>query len=431
MNKTVFRSARLRESYTKITHKSGLDIYVFPKKLSTAYAMFGTRYGSVDTRFKLAGDAEFVTVPDGVAHFLEHKMFENEDGIDSFEKFSALGADANAYTSHDRTVYLFSCTENFGESLRELLTYVKAPYFTPETVEKEQGIIGQEIRMCDDRAGNVRYYNLLSALFHGKQIWTNICGTVESIAEITPEILYACHRVFYNLSNMALVVCGDVTVDEVLAIADATLRDEAPVEIVRDATPEPETIVRDRISAEMPIAQPIFTVGIKDCPGALDPVARTRRWLVYSILLDVLFNPSSDTYNDLYRAGLVTGNLGYGYESSPSYAYAGISGESRDPEAVFARLAAAVADAKQNGLSETAFRRVKRVMYADFVRDFDSSTDIAEMMLDYIFSDVEPLSVAELLDGITFDDVTALLHEAFAPARWAMSVVYPKKEGNA
>ncbi|MBQ3125913.1 MAG: insulinase family protein, partial [Clostridia bacterium] len=162
--RTVFRSELLREEYTKISHHSGLDIYVFPKKLSTAYAIFATKYGSVDTRFKLAGDSEFVEIPDGVAHFLEHKMFENEDGIDTFEKFSAYGADANAYTSHNRTAYLFSCTTHFRESLTELLTYVTHPYFTPETVQKEQGIIGQEIRMGDDNPGTRRYYQLLQSL---------------------------------------------------------------------------------------------------------------------------------------------------------------------------------------------------------------------------------------------------------------------------
>lgn len=244
------------EEYTKISHKSGLDIYVFPKKLTTAYAVFATRYGSVDTCFKLAGDRDFVEIPDGVAHFLEHKMFENEDGVDSFSRFSAYGADANAYTSHNHTAYLFSCTGHFRESLAELLTYVTHPYFTPGNVKKEQGIIGQEIRMGDDSPGTRRYYQLLGALFHGKQIYTHICGTVESIAQITDQTLYDCYRVFYNLSNMALVICGDVTVDEVLAVADEVLPVQEPVEIIRGITPEPASIVSPKVSCHMEVAQP-------------------------------------------------------------------------------------------------------------------------------------------------------------------------------
>ena len=426
--RTVFRSELLREEYTKISHHSGLDIYVFPKKLSTAYAIFATKYGSVDTRFKLAGDSEFVEIPDGVAHFLEHKMFENEDGIDTFEKFSAYGADANAYTSHNRTAYLFSCTTHFRESLTELLTYVTHPYFTPETVQKEQGIIGQEIRMGDDNPGTRRYYQLLQSLFHGRQICTHICGTVESIAEITDTLLYDCCRVFYNLSNMVLVVCGDVSVEEVLAVADEVLPVQAPVEIIRDTAPEPEEIVREKTTSEMDVAQPIFSIGIKDNPYALSDLDRVRREAVFSVLLDMLFNKSGRIYNSLYEEGLITGGLGYGYDNNPTYAYVGISGESKDPDAVLARIKAAIADAKQNGLSRTAFTRSKRVMYAEFVKEFDSTSDIADLMLDYLFAGIEPLSYAELLDAVTFEDAEALLHEVFRPDRWAMSVVYPRKE---
>ncbi|MBR7184995.1 MAG: insulinase family protein [Clostridia bacterium] len=426
---TVFRSASLRETYTKIKHKSGLDIYVFPKKLTTTYAIFATRYGSVDTRFKLAGDADFSEVPDGVAHFLEHKMFDNEDGVDSFARFSAYGADANAYTSHHRTAYLFSCTENFSESLAELLTYVTHPYFTPESVAKEQGIIGQEIRMGDDNPAHRRYYNLLRALFHGKQIYTNICGTVESIAQITDQILYDCCRVFYHPCNMALVVCGDVTVEEVLTIADQHLPMREPVEIIREYPPEPESVYMPKITAEMSVAQPMFSIGIKDPCANHEPADRLRREAAFSILCEMLFNKSGDLYNTLYREGLLLGGLGYGYESNPGYAYVSLNGNSHDPDAVLARIKAAIADAQQNGLSATAFARCKRVMYAEFVRDFDSTADIADMMLDFVFADVEPLSYAEVLDSITFAEVEALLKEAFCPERFAMSVINPIKEG--
>lgn len=425
--RTVFRSERLREEYTKIAHKSGLDIYVFPKKLTTTYAIFATKYGSVDTRFKLAGDSEFVTIPDGVAHFLEHKMFENEDGVDTFARFGVYGADANAYTSHNRTAYLFSCTEHFRESLTELLTYVTHPYFTSENVQKEQGIIGQEIRMGDDNPSTRRYYQLLKALFHGRQIYTHICGTVDSIAQITDKTLYDCYRVFYNLSNMALVVCGDVQVDEVLAVADEVLPMEEPVEIIRDLTPEPAAIVSPKVSCQMEVAQPIFSIGIKDDPHALSDIDRVRREAALSILCEMLFNKTGNLYNSLYEEGLISGGLGFGYDNNPTYAYVGIDGESRDPDTVLAWIKSAVADAQKNGLSRTAFTRCKRVMYADFVKEFDSTSEIADLMLDYLFAGIEPLSYAELLDAVTFEDVEKLLAEVFKPEAYAMSVVYPQE----
>ncbi len=424
---TRFHNDRLRETYTRIRHKSGLTIYVFPKKLTTAYAILATRYGSADTRFRLDGDPAFTDVPDGVAHFLEHKMFANEDGVDSFEKFSAFGADANAYTSHDRTAYLFSCTAKFRESLTELLTYVTHPYFTPESVAKEQGIIAEEIHMGDDNPSARRYYQLLEALYHSPRIYTHICGTTDSIAKITDQTLYDCYRVFYNLSNMALVVCGDVTVEEVVSIADEVLPVQTPVSIIRDIPEEPTEIHKKKITSEMTIAQPIFAIGIKDNPFSLSPEARIHREAAFSILCEMLFNQSSALYNSLYEEGLLAGGLGFGYDVTEVYAFVGLSGTSPDPDEVLNRILDAVNRAKKEGLSRESFIRCKRVMYADFVKNFDSTPDIADLMLDYLFAGIEPLSYADSLDAVTFEEVEALLAEAFSPAAFVMSVVYPKE----
>lgn len=426
--RTTYRSDLLREEYTLIHHKSGLDIYVFPKQLTTTYAVFATKYGSTDNRFRLAGDDKWVDVPDGVAHFLEHKMFANADGIDSFEKFGAIGAYANAYTSHHQTAYLFSCSEKFEEALQELLTYVTHPYFTPESVEKEQGIIAQEIRMGDDNPSSRRYYQLLRALYHGRQIYTQICGTVESIAQITPKTLYDCYRVFYTLSNMVLVICGDVDVDSVLAVADRILPEQKKAEILRDQPEEPRTVVHRKLSCKMEIAQPIFAIGIKDDPFAYAPIDRVRRSNALEILCEMLFNQSSELYNSLYREGLITGGLGFGYDDNPTYAFVGLSGESRDPDAVLERVKETVENAKKNGLSRTAFTRCKRVMYAELVREFDSTSDIADLILDAVLCGIKPFEFASILDSVTFEDVEKVLHEVFHPDAYALSVVYPKEE---
>ncbi len=424
---TTFRSRLLCESYTRIRHKSGLDIFVFPKQLTTTYAILAARYGSADTRFCLAGDGQYTEVPDGIAHFLEHKLFANEDGIDSFEKFSAYGADANAYTSHDRTAYLFSCTENFRESLTELLHFVIHPYFTPESIEKEQGIIAEEIRMSEDNPSVRRYYQLLRALYHSPRIYTHICGTQESIKKITDRILYDCHRVFYQPSNMTLVVCGDVTAEEVLAVADAVLPEPKRTEIIRDIPPEPREICQKKISSEMDIAQPIFAIGIKDDPFALSPEGQVHREAIFSVLCEMLFNQSGELYNALYEEELLLGGLGFGYDVTEAYAFVGLSGTSPDPDALLARVIDAVEKAKREGLCRESFARCKRVMYANFVRAFDSTSDIADLMLDYLFAGIEPLSYAESLDAVTFEETEALLREAFLPERFALSVVYPRK----
>ena len=218
----VIRSERTGEECVRIDHPSGLPILVWPKKgYQSAYAVFATRYGSIDTAFTTEQGP--VTVPAGIAHYLEHKLFENED-CDAFERYARTGASANAYTSFSQTAYLFTCTERVEESLEILLDFVQKPYFTPETVAKEQGIIGQEIRMCEDSPSRRVLFNLLRALYHEHPIKIDIAGTVESIAQITPELLYGCYNTFYNLRNMVLVVAGNVTAEQVLRVADRMLK---------------------------------------------------------------------------------------------------------------------------------------------------------------------------------------------------------------
>ena len=224
----------LLEKYSLYKHSSGLNVYLFKKKMTSTYAFFGTRFGSIDNTFKTSDDAEFLTVPDGIAHFLEHKLFANEDGSDSFERFSEFGADANAYTSFNRTTYYFGCTENFKESLTELLEFVTHPYFTEESIAKEIGIIEQEIKMYDDNPADRCFYGMLDGLYTKHSVKRNICGSVESINQITPALLYDCYKVFYDLSNMVLTICGDVSEDEVIEIVDGVLpKDNKATKIIR------------------------------------------------------------------------------------------------------------------------------------------------------------------------------------------------------
>ena len=250
------KSERLGESYFEIDHPSGLKILVYPKKnYAATYAVFGTRYGSIDTEFRLNGEEKFTCVPEGIAHFLEHKLFESED-LDAFERYAKTGASANAYTSFDKTCYLFSCTGKFQESLEILLDFVTHPYFTEKTVQKEQGIIGQEIQMCRDEAGWEALFSLLRAMYKTHPVRIDIAGTVESIAEITPELLYKCYETFYNFSNMVLCVAGNVTPDEVLSVADRLLKPQKPIEIAPRAARSRRKLYRRDAFGGVPDFQP-------------------------------------------------------------------------------------------------------------------------------------------------------------------------------
>ena len=279
MTRTDFSSALLRESYVRTVHSSGLPIYVFPKKMTTTYAYFAVKYGSQDSEIIKAGEKTPTRVPDGVAHFLEHKLFENEDGSDAFADFSELGADANAYTSYDRTVYLCSCTERYEEVVGELLRFVTHPHFTEASVKKERGIIAEEIRMYEDNPWERCYQNLLKALYERHPMRKNICGTQGSIKKITPELLYDCYHCFYTPDNMALIVCGDVTPEAILAVADRTLPDTfvAKKLFARCIPKEARAVAKPHVSHSMPIAKPIYAIGIKERVIPESPNERLHR----------------------------------------------------------------------------------------------------------------------------------------------------------
>lgn len=426
---TEVRNAALGEMYYRIAHKSGLDIYVFPKKMSTAYALFGTRYGSVDNCFRLAGEEEYARVPDGIAHFLEHKMFENEDGSDTNEKFTRLGAAANAYTSNEMTAYEFSCTENVYESLALLLDYVTHPYYTEENIAKEQGIIGQEIGMYDDSPVWRIYYELLQLLYAKDNIRINVCGTVESIAEITPAHLYRCYNTFYRLSNMALVVCGDVDPTEVIRVADEVLPESTePAIIERYFEAEPNSVVAKRSTVKMDIGKTQFAIGLKDVRKKEGGYADAKHRLTVGFLVDILFGISGKFYNELYEEGLINNSFSAFYESSQTAAFLMLTGESDTPEEVYARFADAMRKAKENPPAREDFDRMKRVAYASYVRSFDSTDGIANSMLNAVFEGIDYLEIGNIISEITYEETVEAMNGLFNEEYCVMAVIEPNGE---
>ncbi len=426
---TLHENPALRDRYYRFTHKSGLDIYVFPKKLSTSYAVFGTKYGSVDNRFRVAGETEYTTVPDGIAHYLEHRMFTQSDGSDITERFSEYGADSNAYTTYTKTVYLFSATEQVEESLAALLDFVTDPYFTEELVERERGIIEQEIRMGEDNPYNQCFDRLMEALYHNNSVRNNVAGTVESVERITAEMLNRCYRAFYNPRNMALVVCGDVSPERVAEIAEKTLPESfRAVDVERSCAEEPREVRVAVTEREMAVSKPIFTIGIKDPELIADGDERMHRYAAMSILCDAIFSRSGELYNILFEQGMISPDFSCSYSVSETFAFTTISGDADDPMAVLAYVKKYLRMLAEKGLSDEDVERSRRVLYSDFVKDFDSTEEIANNMIDFIMDGADLLEYGEQLASVTLEEINRLIVTAFQDEYFAISVIRPQRK---
>jgi len=432
MNKQEFYSAILSERYTKYIHSSGLEIYIFPKKLTTFYAIFGVKYGSIHSTFSSKNDPEkIMTVPDGIAHFLEHKLFANEDGSDAFERFSELGADANAYTDINKTAYLFSATENFYESLKELLKFVTHPYFTEDNIASEVGIITEEIKMYEDSPTDRCFYGMLEGMYEHHSIRRNICGTAESILQITPELLYSCYNSFYNLSNMALFICGDVDEEKITKICNELLPNCAkPFNVLYPNENENEKpcVYKPYTESKMQISKPLFNIGIKDTCIPSDANERQKRDATYSILDEMIFSRAGELYTSLFERDIISPHLSYGYTMSPTCAYNSIAGEADYPKKVLKEILEYIDILKEKGLSHEDFIRGKRVMYSEFVKSFDSTDNIANNLMTMTFDGAELLSYADVIESITFNDVKTLFESAFDKEKITLSVVLPLDE---
>ena len=424
---TEFRDDKLKEKYYKLKHKSGLDIYVFPKKMSSSYALFGTEYGSVDNCFKETGDSEYTTVPDGIAHYLEHRMFTQKDGSDITERFSACGADSNAYTSFNKTVYLCSATENFEDALAALFEFVTEPNFTEELVERERGIIIQEIKMTDNSPYSRGYRGLLEAMYKHNSVRVDIAGTVESVSKINANMLNKCYKSFYNSNNMAAVVCGDISPDKVMEIADRAIPEGfTGVEIERKyADNEPREVYKNLYEDYMEVSKPIFTIGVKDVDISDEPKVRMRKFAAMALLCELVFSRSGDLYNELFESGKITADFDASYTSSKTFAYTLISGEADNPEDVLAYIKSYISDFV---FSDEALERCKRVLYAEFVMDFDSTEEIANNMIDYIFEGFDLFEYGRVIEDVTADEIQELIKTQFMDEYFAMSVIYPIEE---
>lgn len=423
--KTIVRSPQTGDQYVHIHHKSGLEILVCEMEgFSTTEAMFGTKYGSINTQFKTAADHDYCTVPEGIAHFLEHKLFENED-CDVFDLYAKTGANANAFTSFDKTCYYFDCSDNFKASLEILLSFVQSPYFTPESVAKEQGIIGQEIRMCDDDPGWRVFFNMLGGLYQKHPVRIDIAGTIESIAQITDDLLYRCYRTFYNLHNMVLAVAGNCTVDEVLEVADRLLKPCEDQKLETVFPVESLDIVRSETVETAAVGQPLFHVGFKCAPrtGAENLQAQIEA----HIAMRVLAGTSSPLYQELLQEGLINPTFSSEIFNGDGFFAVIFGGESRDPRAVRDRIAAALTNAQETGLDEALFNEFKKSTYGALIQELNNVSSVTNSMIASHMAGCGLYDTLRVLSDLKLEDCNRFLQKEMDIQRMTLSIIEPAK----
>ena len=399
-------------------HESGLKIYIMPRKdYSSSYAIFGTKYGSIDSEFIVPGENAPTKVPDGIAHYLEHKMFDMPDNSNVFDSFSRFGGNANAFTSFDMTAYLFSATSNFEENLKILMDYVQKPYFTEESVKKEQGIIGQEIRMYDDNANWRVFFNFLDCLYQNHPVKKDIAGTVESIAEINSELLYKCYNTFYNLSNMTIFVTGDFEPEKILSVIEKNIIKNEPFneEIKRIYPKEPKEVAAKYKEINLCVAMPKFVMGFE----------LQKKAIATEILLKMLFSKSSPLYEKLYNDGLITPDFATEYSPQIDYAYTAVEGESKNPQKVYDTIIEYIDQLHKTGLSQDDFERAKKVVWGNYVCSYNDIEGFAHSFLTNSFMGIDYFDFYNAYKAVSFDDVKKRFAEHFDKEYSVLSVVKP------
>lgn len=430
MTDTIFND-RLGDQYQRMIHSSGLEILLFPKKCVTTFATLVFRFGSQDTAFRM-GNREH-KVPDGTAHFLEHKLFARPDGTDANEAFSRVGAEANAWTSYDKTAYLFSTGEPCDEALRTLVTFVSEPYFTRENVARERGIIREEIAMGEDDPWARLYEQSMRATFVHHGVRRKICGTQTSVGRITHKTLQLCYDAFYRPQNAYLVVCGDLTMERVLSCVDEPLllwheRMKDLPAVTKLAPDEPDRILHAHVIKQGGVVRPIWRITWKDTHVPATTEQQLWRETAMNFLSEMLFCRAARFYDGLFEAGHISPTYSYGYSAQGGLcpiAYHSVEGEADDPDRILRTYFDYIEQLRQTGLSREDFERMRRVLYAGYVSQFDFPDDIADMLCDChgegrgLF---DPLTV---LQNITFEEVEALFCDSFDPRATVFAVINP------
>ena len=418
----------LGEKVYSATHKSGLKVILIKKEgFNKKYATFSTKYGSINTMFTVPGENEVTCVIDGIAHFLEHKVFEQPDGSNAFNEFSKYGANANAFTSFGVTNYLFSCTDFFFENLRILLDFVQTPYFTDENVEKEKGIIAQEIKMYEDDAEQKCMYNCLEAMYEKHPVRINIAGSVEEIMKTTPELLYKCYNTFYHPSNMALICVGDIDEKELGACVEECIKKDSTEGEIKQVFPEEKTAVyKDYVQAEFDIPMPMFMIGFKDPSTGGNSEEMLFREILTNCILRTLFGKSSEFYKKLYDEGIINKTFSSFYEYEESCGYAAFFGEAEQYEKIREEIFKTLKSAREKGIDETAFNRAKKVLCGHFMAVLDHVEGFGNEYMMAHHKGINLFYYARICNLVSSEDAMGRIEKLFKESQCAMSVVLPK-----
>ena len=399
------------------------------EKYSSAFAIFGTKYGSVDTVFKTDSDNDYVTVPEGIAHYLEHKLFENDDSGGAMEQFAATGASCNAYTTFDATAYYFGCTDKFGENLRILLNFVQNPYFTAESVEKERGIIGQEIKIYLDDPGWRVFFNGLNALYHNNPVRIDIAGTTESIQQIDENLLYRCYNTFYNLNNMVLSIAGRFDPKEALAICDELLKKSEDKGLSVIIPEEPEAVKEKRVVQQLYCAVPLFQLGFKK-KNYEEREAR-QQYIIHNIMLEAALGDFSPFYSRLYDSGLINDTFSLGVTMGRGFFIPMASGESRDPDKVCEELKNELSRLKKEGIPKESFDIVKKMTYGELLSGFGTVANVAKGAMNAQFGGINLYDNLETAASVSYEDVMTALRELDLENSSLSIIEPPEKKGEA
>ncbi|MGG4264883.1 EF-P 5-aminopentanol modification-associated protein YfmH [Peribacillus simplex] len=428
MEKIAFN--QLKEELFHEKMDNGLEVYILPKSgFNKSFATFTTNYGSVDNHFKPLNQTEFTKVPDGIAHFLEHKLFEKEDG-DVFQQFSKQGASANAFTSFTRTAYLFSSTSDFDRNLTTLIDFVQEPYFSEKTVEKEKGIIGQEIDMYDDNSDWRLYFGTIANMYHHHPVKIDIAGTVESIADITKDMLYECYNTFYHPSNMLLFVVGPVDVESTMKLIRDNQNNKdynQQPEVERKFDQEPETVAKEKEILKMNVHTPKVMLGIKAINVHQSGLQLLKRELATNIYLEMLFGKSSPLHEELYETGLIDQSFSYDYTQEQGFGFALIGGDSAKPDELTESLFSILKKSKAGtGLNEESLQRTIKKKIGSFLRSLNSPEYIANQFTRYAFNDMNLFDVVSVLEKLTIEDIREIAQDLISDERMTVCQVHPK-----
>ncbi|MCP8969061.1 EF-P 5-aminopentanol modification-associated protein YfmH [Ectobacillus ponti] len=427
MEKILFEQLKEELYFEQLSN--GLKVYILPKSgFNKTYATFTTKYGSIDNRFVPLGKQEELHVPDGIAHFLEHKLFEKEDH-DAFQLFSKQGASANAFTSFTRTAYLFSCTSNVDTNLHTLLDFVQAPYFTEKTVEKEKGIIGQEIQMYQDNADWRLYFGLIDNLYEKHPVQIDIAGTIESISHITKDLLYECYNTFYHPSNMLLFVVGPVDPGHIMDLVKENqgkkdYQDQPPIQ--RFFEEEPDRVGTARTVIPMTVQTPKCLVGMKAKRSTRAGRDLLKHEITVTLLLDYLFGKSSNNYEELYQAGLIDDTFSYDYTDEGGFGFAMVGGDTKQPDELAERLQNILLKTDYTSLSEETLSRVKKKKIGGFLRSLNSPEYIANQFTRYAFNGSSLFDALPVLEEVNVADLQRAAEEFVDKKMISICQVVPK-----